>query len=177
MSLKFFDTILNSWEKVTGKDGRENTSSRVASRLYYLSRDKGSVYSWSVDYPASEDDEFVFYFKNTSETESFFIENFHLESDVDCDFQVCWVDGVAVGVDITGTSWNKQKDHTVSAEVKNSGVTGLTGAGGIIRYDVKAGITSIENVGGVLVINKDEAIAIKVSKAAKVHIALLGAFE
>jgi hypothetical protein len=61
--------------------------------------------------------------------------------------------------------------------VKNSGVTGLTGAGSILDFDVVADVTSLEEFGGAVILGENDAIAIKVDTTAIVHITLVGAFE
>lgn len=174
--MRVYNTKTGKFETVHGSDNREDVSARMADRFFYISRNKGSMYSWPVTYTAAKDD-FVYYFKNNSSTEKFYVKDIYLESDTDCDFELCWVTGTAGGEPITAVKWNRSVPHTLLATALNSGVSDIADDGHILGFDVKAGVTSVANFGGALILGKDDAIAISVNAASRVHITLIGAFE
>jgi hypothetical protein len=176
MTTRIYDKKSGKFVVVTGSNGREDVSSRTASRMFYLSRDNGSVYSFRSKYAASAND-CVLYYKNTSATENFYIEKLMFESDTDCEFTLSWVTGTASGTDVIGVNWNSLSGHVKSAIVKSSRVTGLTIGGEILDFDVISKKVSTYNTEGALIIGNGAAVVIKIDVAANVHVTIVGAYE
>lgn len=177
MSDVHYDRASREYVATEGTDGRADTSSRVASRRFYISRDKASLYSWKCRYTASGND-YIFYLKNTSTTEKLYIEQIFASSDAKCDFDVKFVTGTAVSVTpVTGTNWNGNNARAIPATALNSGVTGLTDAGDIIDIDVDANQREMYDFDGSLILGEGDAIAVQVDAAATVHLNVIGAFE
>lgn len=176
MSNVHFDKTLEDWVGTEGTDGRADTSSRTATRKFYISRDKSNLYSWKCHYSATAND-YVFYIKNTSSTEKLYIEQIFAFADAKCDFDIKFVTGTAVGSTITGVNWNANNAKAIPATALNSGVTGLTDAGDIIDVDVPANTRQFYDFDGSLILGEDDAIAVQVDATADIHLNIIGAFE
>jgi len=162
---------------VEGSEGRENVSSRSASREFYLSRDKCDVASWSCRHVTLGKLEHVMYIQNTSTTQDLYIENVSVKSDTKCDFDVQYVTGTGVGVTVPTVNWCKNDSKVMSINVLDSGVTGLTPDGHIWDIDVESGGRDSYDFKGALILGEGDAIAITVSEIATVYINVVGAFE
>lgn len=177
MSNVHFDKISEDWVGTEGTDGRADTSARVSTRKFYISRDKQNLYSWKCHYSATAGD-YVFYIKNTSSTEDLYIEQIYVYADAVCDFDIKFVTGTAVSASpVTGVNWSKNNAKTINATALNSGVTGLTGAGDIIDVDVVANTREMYDFDGSLILGNGDAIAVQVDATATIHLNVIGAFE
>lgn len=177
---RFIDEGTGKWAPTEGSDGRGNTSSRSSSRMFYLSRDKGSVYSWRVRKTTTGNDKYVWYlFNDTVTSERFFLEKVRMKSDTTCDVNLHLVTGTAAGGTVSsGVVWCSGANHDIDGSIRvGSDITGLTDVGVFEDFDLEPNIPEVEDIGGAIIIDPGDAIAIQVSVPATVKMTVIGAFE
>jgi len=109
-------------------DFRFNVSARANNRSYYVSRDTGSAFSMVSHDATAAAGTFIFYFKNISTTQDFFVEFMSAGGVASILWKTFIVTGTAAGGSvITATNLNRTSTKTAAATVRgDDAITGLT---------------------------------------------------
>jgi hypothetical protein len=178
----YMDEATNEITAVKGSDDRGNVSARTSSRWYYMSRDKGSMYAWRVEYAAVKGG-YVFYLENTS-IETLVIKDIEAFADTACDFKISFVTVEDISGGITGSNalacnMNPRLLNVAGDKSRalKGGVSGITDPQIFKDIDVKAGEQGHYEFEGFLRLDIGYAIAIQCTEASNVIINVIGGFE
>lgn len=158
---------------------RLNTSSKVASRKYFVSRDQAQCYTWSSTYSATSGDE-VLYIKNDDSNRDLYIDNISFFSEAGrATFTLYEVTGTASGTSITGSNLNLKSGNSADVtSLGNAAVTGIT-LGSVL--DISASpddTTTYVQFDGALILGFGDAIALSFAgSSGTVGVTAFGYFE
>ena len=146
-------------------DFRGDTSARAASRMYYKSRDEGDAFAAVSHDATGAADTYIIYFKNTSPTKEFVVEEVHVECVEATLFKLWFVTGTAAGGSvIVAVNLNNTKGNAAEATVRgDDAITGLTVAGTEIST-VRVGAIGNDELAthGAVILGNGGAIAVEV---------------
>lgn len=144
-------------------DGRGLTSAQVASRQFYISRDKGDVYSLVSIIPTAQAGNFITYLRNNSTTKYLYIGELHYGT-VNAALLKFWeVKGTPGGTAITPENLNRASGRTANVTCYGDGVVaGLTAEGRPLDAPrTEAGGHDAHSFGGAVILGPAQACAVE----------------
>lgn len=142
------------------KDNRLNVSSRINSRMYYVSRDDGIAFTWSnttYDYDALDT---ILLVKNTSSTKKLVIERISVGGSTATEVIIhCPTCTTPTGTSITGTNTNRTSANVAEATAISDETTN-TQSNKITSVKINGSNSGFLNVNGAIILGQNDCIAI-----------------
>jgi hypothetical protein len=118
-------------------DNRQDTSSRMAPRMYYVSRDAGNAFASFSGVATADTGSYIAYLKNTHSSKNIIVDELIVTTQLANKFKVWQVTGTAAAQD-TGSTKTPKNLRTSSGNpaqatfMGDTGITGLTVQGNAI---------------------------------------------
>jgi len=180
VKIQFSNDVTGAIEEAQGSDGRINTSSRINTRSFYISRDDGQVYTFNSEFAANNGEE-VIYIKNTSSTKKLHISSLILSAASEVDWDVFEVtSGTPAGTTITGKNLNLSSSNDASAtSFGDASVTGTLTGDTISHARSSSATTVILTYGSALILGQNDDIAVTYgsSSSGEINVTIQGFFE
>lgn len=149
---------------------RLNVSSRVNARIYYVSRDKGRVFSVVSEDSTAASGEMTFHMKNTSSTRDLYISHMDIAAENACGIKLFKVTGTAAsGTALTPVNLNLTSNHTAEGDFSSgeaAAITGLTTDGLIHTVRVEANSSDGLHFSDSLILGPTDQIAVEYNSGA-----------
>lgn len=182
MGFTIVDASNGNSANISKTGNRLNVSSRIADRIFYISRDNGDAYSTtSTDTPS--DGEYNFYFKNISQIQKFYVSTITFGCSRNATFKIAKVTGTAGGaVAIPITNLNLTSGNVADAIVNGDGaITGLTENGLIETISVVANDSQVINFKDAFILGTNNSFAVETDymegSDGVIHITVRGFFD